>query len=60
MGETHILRVPRVDDDGGYVLIQVTPNGRKDLDLKLLATDGLSPFVAEREYALFWTLDLIL
>lgn len=47
MGETHILRVPRVDDDGGYVLIQVTPNGRKDLDLKLLATDGLSPFVAE-------------
>lgn len=52
MVETHILRVRRVDDDGDYVLVQVTPNGRKDLDLKLLATDGLSPFVAESKYAL--------
>jgi hypothetical protein len=53
MGETHILRVSRVDNDGDYVLVQVTPNGRKELDLKLVATDGLSPFVADRTYALF-------
>ncbi|KAJ9165025.1 hypothetical protein NKR19_g804 [Coniochaeta hoffmannii] len=44
MKETAVLRVPRTDDDDGYVLVHVTTTGPKGLDFKLDATDGADPF----------------
>ena len=43
----HILRIPRSDSDGDYVLVNVASKGRNPLDLRLLATEGEAPYVAE-------------
>ncbi|KAL2013427.1 hypothetical protein VTN00DRAFT_952 [Thermoascus crustaceus] len=40
-----ILRVPRSDDPAAYVLVHVLPTGSAALDLKLIATEGESPYV---------------
>lgn len=41
-----ILRIPRSDQEGEYVLVNVTSNGPAPLDLRLLATEGLSPYIS--------------
>ncbi len=57
MTTEHILRVPRSDSKGDFVLINVTSNGKSALDLRLLATEGESPYVARREFVAFSSLD---
>ncbi|POR34135.1 Uncharacterized protein TPAR_05641 [Tolypocladium paradoxum] len=44
MASTRVLKFPRSDDESKCVLIQVTPAGRKPLDLKLVATEGDEPY----------------
>ncbi|KAG9802791.1 hypothetical protein KCU98_g23162, partial [Aureobasidium melanogenum] len=39
------LRLPRTDVANDFVLVNVEPSGSDPLDLKLVATDGQSPFV---------------
>lgn len=46
----HIFRVPRSDSEGDFVLVNVTPNGKSDLDLQLLATEGESPYITKSEF----------
>ena len=41
----HILRIPRSDSKGGYVLIQVKSRSFSGLDLKFVATEGEAPYV---------------
>lgn len=45
MPSSHVLRVRRADT--GYVLVHVSQIGPSPLDLKLIGTDGVDPFVAE-------------
>ncbi|KAK0670056.1 hypothetical protein QBC41DRAFT_99023 [Cercophora samala] len=45
MAASHIIRIPRTDQEGAYVLGQVTPSGSKPLNVKFVATDGYAPFV---------------
>ena len=52
MAFEHILRISRSDSEGDYVLINVTSKGNNPLDLKLLATEGEVPYIAESESAL--------
>ncbi|KAI4716481.1 hypothetical protein E4T48_07355 [Aureobasidium sp. EXF-10727] len=40
-----VLRLPRTDVDNDFVLVNVEQSGSDPLDLKLVATDGQSPFV---------------
>ena len=40
-----VLRIPRSDVDGDFVLVNVVSNGSAVLDLKLVATEGTSPFM---------------
>ncbi|CAD0112931.1 unnamed protein product [Aureobasidium uvarum] len=40
-----VLRLPRTDVDNDFVLVNVQQSGSDLLDLKLVATDGQSPFV---------------
>ena len=44
MSSNHVLRLKLTDSDG-FVLINVTSIGPLSLDLRLLATEGSSPFV---------------
>lgn len=45
-----ILRIARADElSDPFVLVKVTRSGGDDLDLTLLATDGMSPFALSRE-----------
>lgn len=44
MSSEQILRISRDDNEGGYVLVNVTSGGPSALDLKLLATEGESPY----------------
>lgn len=44
-----ILRIDREDQKEGIVYVNVSSNGPLPLDLKLLATDGLDPFVLNRK-----------
>lgn len=44
MTDTHVLRIPRTDEDGTFILVQVSSAGSKDLDVKLVATEGLAPY----------------
>ncbi|KAL2041730.1 hypothetical protein N7G274_005514 [Stereocaulon virgatum] len=43
----HILRIPRSDSEGDCVLVNAASKGKNLLDLKLLATEGEAPYVAE-------------
>lgn len=49
MASEHILRVPRSDSEGDFVLVNVAANGSSPLDLKLLATEGESPYITTSE-----------
>ncbi|KAK2032291.1 hypothetical protein LX32DRAFT_208136 [Colletotrichum zoysiae] len=44
MTPAHILRFPRSDSQGGFVVIQATPIRSKALDFKLVGTDGVEPY----------------
>jgi hypothetical protein len=45
MADPLVLRLPRTDVDGDFVLVNVLQSGPDPLDLKLIATDGEAPFV---------------
>lgn len=47
MTKTHVLRIPRTDEEQSFVLVEVTSAGSKDLDLKLVATEGFAPYVVK-------------
>lgn len=40
-----VLRLPRTDVDNDFVLVNIEQAGSDLLDLKLVGTDGISPFV---------------
>ncbi|EFQ30016.1 hypothetical protein CGRA01v4_01101 [Colletotrichum graminicola] len=44
MTSAHILRFPRSESQGGFVIIQATPIRSKALDVKLVGTDGVEPY----------------
>lgn len=50
MTDTHVLRIPRTDEDGTFILVQVSSAGSKDLDVKLVATEGLAPYKVKCAY----------
>lgn len=52
MATEHILYLARSDNDEEYVLVNVSSGGPSPLDLKLLATEGESPYIATSEYKL--------
>lgn len=41
-----VLRFPRSDEEGSIVLVNAAQTRTKPLDLKLVGTDGLAPYVA--------------
>ncbi|KAL8649307.1 MAG: hypothetical protein Q9210_004476 [Variospora velana] len=45
MASEHVLRIPRTDNPGEYVLLNTSSCGSSPLDLKLLATEGTEPYV---------------
>ncbi|MDI1487828.1 MAG: hypothetical protein OHK93_007101 [Ramalina farinacea] len=45
MAAAQVLRVPRIDSEGDFVLVNVSSNGSKPLDLKIEATEGESPYI---------------
>ena len=45
MAPDHVLSIHRGDSDGDNVLVNVVPNGNAALDLKLVATEGTSPYI---------------
>lgn len=45
MSEEIVLRIPRSDSHGDYVLVNVVPQKSSALDLKLIATEGEAPYV---------------
>jgi hypothetical protein len=49
MAPSHIIRVPRTDEVGAFVLGEVTPSGSKPLNVKFVATEGEEPYVVKRE-----------
>lgn len=49
MSPEQILRIGREDQKEGIIFVSVSSNGPLPLDLKLLATDGLDPFVLNRK-----------
>ena len=51
MTTTHVLRIPRTDEEQGFILVQVTSAGSRDLDIKLVATEGFAPYMVKCAYA---------
>lgn len=47
MAGTHILRLPRTDEEKSFVLVQVTSTGSMPLDTKLIATEGDFPYAVK-------------
>ncbi|KAL2264270.1 hypothetical protein VTK26DRAFT_8473 [Humicola hyalothermophila] len=47
MGPSYIVRVPRTDEEGSYVLGEVIPSGSKPLNVKFVATEGEEPYVVK-------------
>ena len=48
MASDHVLRISRSDNEGEYVLVNVTSSaGSPALDLRLLATEGESPYILD-------------
>lgn len=47
MAPSHIIRVPRTDEEGAFILGEVTPSGSKPLNVKLVATEGEEPYVVK-------------
>ncbi|KAL8791378.1 MAG: hypothetical protein Q9195_005916 [Heterodermia aff. obscurata] len=46
MANEHILKVPRSEDEGNFVMLNIKSNGNKPLDIALLATDGDSAWAS--------------
>ncbi|KAK1639821.1 hypothetical protein BDP81DRAFT_391876 [Colletotrichum phormii] len=44
MASGHVLRFPRSDSEGAFVIVQATPTRSKALDVKLVGTDGVKPY----------------
>ncbi|WQF81747.1 Putative DNA repair protein XRCC4 [Colletotrichum destructivum] len=44
MAPANVLRFPRSDSEGDFVVIQVTPTRSNALDVKLVGTDGVEPY----------------
>jgi hypothetical protein len=49
MVSSHIIRVARTDEEGAFVLGEVTPSGSKPLNVKFVATEGEEPYVVKCE-----------
>ncbi|KAJ4307031.1 hypothetical protein N0V88_000406 [Collariella sp. IMI 366227] len=47
MGTSHIVRIARTDEEGAFVLGEVTPSGSKPLNVKFVATEGEEPYVVK-------------
>ncbi|AEO71547.1 uncharacterized protein THITE_2124064 [Thermothielavioides terrestris NRRL 8126] len=47
MASSHIIRVPRTDEEGAFVLGEVIPSGSKPLNVKFVATEGEEPYVVK-------------
>lgn len=68
MVSSHIIRVPRTDEEGAFVLGEVTPSGSKPLNIKFVATEGEEPYVVKCEFLFpcarsggaYWSADSIL
>ncbi|ROT43533.1 hypothetical protein SODALDRAFT_41511 [Sodiomyces alkalinus F11] len=45
MSTPTILRIPRSDEQGAFVLVHASQTRSKPLDLKLVGTDGLAPYM---------------
>ncbi|MCJ1285375.1 hypothetical protein MMC26_004715 [Xylographa opegraphella] len=45
MASDHVIRIPRSDIHGEYVIINVSSNGPALLDLKLIGTEGTNPYL---------------
>lgn len=45
MASEHVLRLPRTDSPGDYILLNTSSHGSNPLDLRLLATEGTEPYV---------------
>lgn len=50
MASGHVLRFPRSDSEGAFVIVQATPTRSKALDVKLVGTDGVEPYAVSREF----------
>ena len=50
MANEHILKVPRGDDEGSFIMLNIKSNGIKPLDIALLATDGESAWASSSEH----------
>ncbi|KAL8894276.1 MAG: hypothetical protein Q9192_004461 [Flavoplaca navasiana] len=44
MSLDHVLRIPRNDVPGEYILLNTSSNGSSPLDLRILATEGTEPY----------------
>ena len=55
--EQHVLRIPRSDSEGDYILVNVASTGPKPLDLRILATEGESPYATTSESYAFVMFD---
>ncbi|KAK4101012.1 hypothetical protein N658DRAFT_486391 [Parathielavia hyrcaniae] len=47
MVSSHIIRIPRTDEEGAFVLGEVTSSGSKPLNVKFVATEGEEPYVVK-------------
>ena len=45
MASDHVLRIPRSDIQGEYVIVSVNSNGPALLDLQLIGTEGTTPYL---------------
>lgn len=46
MASEYVLRIPRSDVEAEYVLVHVSRTGSELFDLKLVATEGTTPYLA--------------
>ncbi|KAL9121125.1 MAG: hypothetical protein Q9187_002321 [Circinaria calcarea] len=46
MASEHVLRIPCGEDESKFVLVNVISVGPAEFDLKLIGTEGISPYVA--------------
>ncbi|KIH94964.1 hypothetical protein SPBR_03716 [Sporothrix brasiliensis 5110] len=44
---SHVVRMPRSDEEGSFVLVRVSPSGSasRPLNVRLVATEGVAPYV---------------
>lgn len=49
MVTSRIIRIPRTDEEGSFILGEVSSSGSKPLNVKFVATEGEEPYVVKRE-----------